>query len=238
MLDLSRQDWGNFSSNITFLERTGLLDTPQRILEIGCGQGRLCKALQEAGHEIVGIDAAQAALDACPEGIDVRLAEGSVLPFEDNSFDLVLSFDVIEHIPDTDRHLEEVKRVLRPGGHYLFQTPNKWTNIPFEMVRWSTTYGIRRTFDFLKPPEHCALHSYYELKRRLDKNDYRFEFFDIGVVNDYFVGKVRKFLGGFGVVMLKILNPDRFPIPLRTNFYVQSQVPGSSEPLLSPAKAA
>lgn len=222
-IGMGQKNWGNFSSNIDFLQQTGLLDRKKRILEIGCGKGNLTKALHDEGHVVSAIDASQDALDQCPEGLDIRLADGAELPFDKQAFDLVLSFDVIEHIPDTDRHLEEVRRVLKPRGHYLFQTPNKWTNIPFEMVRWSTTYGVRRTFDFLKPPQHCALHSYSQLKKRLTSHHLDFEFYDVKVVNAYFVQKVRAHLGGVGVALLKVLNPDHFPLAMRTNFYVQSQ---------------
>ena len=155
--------------------------------------------------------------------LDIRVAEGSELPFGDAEFDLVLSFDVFEHIPNSDRHLAEVRRVLKPRGHYLLQTPNKWTNIPFEIVRWSSTHGIRRTFDFLKPPEHCALHSYRELRTRFAAHGYQIKFHDVKVVNDYFLKKVHSYLGLFGVVSLKLVNPDRLPPPLRTNFYVEAQ---------------
>lgn len=221
--DCDRTNWGNLTSNVEFLEQTGLLSTPQRILEIGCGRCQLMLKLTEDGHDMVAIDAEREVVDAAPAGFDVRLAEGSNLPFSDNSFDIVMSFDVIEHIPDTDAHLNEVRRVLKPGGHYLLQTPNKWTNIPFEMVRWSTTYGVRRTFDFLKPPQHCALHSYRQLNRRMRDNGFSIQFYDIPVVNDYFVSKIRAYLGGAGVRALKILNPDKLPIPMRTNFYVNAR---------------
>jgi SAM-dependent methyltransferase len=227
MLDLHRTNWGNLSANIDFLTRTGLLQEPRRVLEIGCGQGRLLQILHDAGHIAAGIDLAQEALDRCPSGLDVRVAEGTQLPFGAAAFDLVLSFDVFEHIPDSDRHLAEVRRVLKPGGHYLLQTPNKWTNIPFEIVRWSSTRGIRRTFDFLKPPEHCALHSYRELKRRLTANHFEVKFYDVKVVNDYFSEKVRSYLGQIGVLSLKVINPDRLPRPLRTNFYVQARKVGA-----------
>jgi hypothetical protein len=46
-------------------------------------------------------------------------------------------------------------------------------------------------------------------------------------VNDYFVEKVRSHLGRFGVLSLKVVNPDRLPQPLRTNFYVQAQKVGT-----------
>lgn len=68
-------------------------------------------------------------------GIKAQVASGDALPFDAHMFDVVLSLDVFEHIRDSNRHLREVRRVLKPGGNYLLQTPNKWTNIPFEMLR-------------------------------------------------------------------------------------------------------
>ena len=78
---------------------------------------------------------------------------------ETEQFDLVLSFDVIEHIPDTERHLLEVRRVLKPGGSYLLQTPNKWTNSIFETIRWRSVSKWR--------VDHCSLHTYRQLRQRL-----------------------------------------------------------------------
>lgn len=222
-VDFDRANWGNLSSNIDFLEKTRVLDTARRILEIGCGQCQLMLKLKKDGHEVTAIDAEREVVAAAPTELDVRLADGSDLPFADNSFEVVLSFDVIEHIPDTNAHLAEVRRVLKPGGYYLLQTPNKWTNIPFEMVRWSTRYGVRRMFDFLKPPQHCSLHSYWQLKRRMRDNGFTIRFYDIPVVNEYFVDKVQTYLGKTGAAVLKVANPDKLPLPLRTNFYVKLQ---------------
>ena len=75
-------------------------------------------------------------------------ADGATLPFG-QCFDVVMSFDVLEHIPDSDRHLQEVRRVLRPGGHYVLQTPNKLTNAVFETIRWrSLRHGAPTTARF------------------------------------------------------------------------------------------
>ena len=73
--------------------------------------------------------------------------DGTALPYTTATFDILISFDVFEHIPDSDAHLIEVRRVLRPGGCYLLQTPNKWTNSVFETIRWRslTAYGGRIT---------------------------------------------------------------------------------------------
>ena len=80
-----------------------------------------------------------------------RACRGDRLGFSDSTFDLVLSFDVFEHIADSDAHLAEVARVLRPGGAYALQTPNKWTNSVFETIRWRSVTAWKA--------DHCSLHS-------------------------------------------------------------------------------
>lgn len=222
--DWDRASWGNHLSNVEFLGLTGLLATQRKILEIGCGQGLMLSWLAQHGHDAIGIDTNPEVVAACDDDLTVLGANGDDLPFENASFDVVVSFDVFEHIQDSDRHLAEVRRVLRPGGWYLFQTPNKWTNIPFEILRWSKSYGIRHALDFLKPPEHCSLHTYWQLRRRLHKHGFAVEYYEVPVLNDYFKDKVKKFAGSAGLVALRVLNPDRLPMPLRTNFYVNARM--------------
>src|SRR5262249_52626695 len=135
------------------------------------------------------------------------------------TFDVVMSFDVFEHIPDSDAHLAEVKRVLKPGGVYVLQTPNKWTNSVFETIRW-------RSFTRWKA-DHCALHSYGQLDARLRKNNFAPQFFDVPVVTPFFREKVRRYVGPVGLLALALMNPDRWPLRFRTNFYVKAE---SSEP--------
>jgi SAM-dependent methyltransferase len=137
------------------------------------------------------------------------------LSFRDASFDVVLEFDVFEHIADTERHLDEVCRVLRPGGRYLLTTPNKWTNVVFEVV-------IRRSFTRWKR-YHCALHSRGELRRRLARHGFEVTFHDVPLVTDWFLRKVRAFFGRPGVAVVRIMSPDRWPGPLRTNFCVEAR---------------
>jgi SAM-dependent methyltransferase len=113
--------WGNYESNIEFLRRAGLTPATSRILEIGCGKGAILTHLQKAGHVVTGIDVDASALAYClaPQAdLPVSVASGASLPFASAAFDAVLSFDVFEHIRDSDRHLKEVRRVLRPGGTF------------------------------------------------------------------------------------------------------------------------
>jgi SAM-dependent methyltransferase len=138
--------------------------------------------------------------------------DGPLLPFADASFDVVLSFDVFEHIPDSDAHLREVSRVLKPGGRYLLQTPNKWTNTVFETIRWRSFTSWRH--------DHCALHSYSQLQRRFERNGFDVRFADIPVVTAFFRRKLRHYLGAIAPLALAVGNPDRLPLPMRTNFYL------------------
>jgi SAM-dependent methyltransferase len=99
-----------------------------RALDLGCGAGEFTAALARAGAEAVGADVAEAALDRARlrhPGVEFRLVPfDGPLPFEDGSFDLVWSSEVIEHVADTARWLSEVRRVLVPGGRLLLTTPS------------------------------------------------------------------------------------------------------------------
>jgi SAM-dependent methyltransferase len=99
-----------------------------RVLDLGCGDGRFTDEIARMGAEPVGVDIAQGALDrarARHPGLDFRQApiEGP-LPLDDVSFDVVWSSEVIEHVADTARWLSEIRRVLVPRGRLLLTTPS------------------------------------------------------------------------------------------------------------------
>ena len=211
---------GNIEANIKFLEICSVISRDKKILEIGSGKGYLLNHLFVQGYDIRGIDIDQKLIDegkTLYEGLPLEKASGDKLPFEEGVFDVVMSFDLFEHIEDSDKHLNEVKRVLKPGGYYILQTPNKYTNMIFEPIRHSKKFGIMKAFSFLE--DHCALHSYFGLKKRFNKNGFSISFYDIPVVNEFFKTKIKKFLSNFGLVMIKIINPDKLPLFLRTNLY-------------------
>ncbi|MCF8057499.1 MAG: class I SAM-dependent methyltransferase [Desulfocapsa sp.] len=213
-----RNEYGNFSSNILFIEKTGLLAKEKKILEIGCGTCSLLSHFVRQGFDICGVDVNSEYLARGKElhgELPCKLVTSERLPFPDNSFDLVFGFDVFEHIPDTDAHLKEVSRILREDGAYLIQTPNKWTNVIFETIRWKSLTSWKG--------EHCSLHSYFELKKRFRNHQFLIEYYDIPIVTEFFVEKVRSYLGSLGVFLLKIVNIDKLPYFLRTNFYVKAE---------------
>ncbi|MGE3512655.1 MAG: class I SAM-dependent methyltransferase [Vicinamibacterales bacterium] len=209
--------FGNLEANLRFIDATGALRDGVRVLEIGTGTGSLLSRLRARGYDACGVDVNAQLLDEARRwhgDLPVQQVQGTRLPFADGTFDIVMSFDVFEHIPDTDAHLREVRRVLRPGGRYLIQTPNKWTNVVFETIRWRSFTRFRE--------DHCSLHSLAELRRRLARHGFRTTPYDVPVVNDFFRGKVRTYLGWPGTALLAVVSPDRLPLAWRTNLYVEA----------------
>src|SRR5579859_7900355 len=168
--------FGNLEANLRFIERERLLRAGTRVLEIGSGRGTLIAELRRRGIHAVGIEPNPSlAIDTVRRDPPAPVARmsGDRLGFADAAFDLVLSFDVFEHIADSDAHLAEVRRVLRPGGIYALQTPNKWTNSVFETIRWRSFTAWKR--------DHCALHSFAELRARLRAHGFEPSFADVPV---------------------------------------------------------
>ena len=95
-----------------------------RILDIGSGVGATLKQLEERGVAF-GVDISTEAIDYCRERGCRRLClvDEERLPFGDNSFDLVISMDILEHIDQEYRHLREYRRILKKGGFLLITVP-------------------------------------------------------------------------------------------------------------------
>jgi SAM-dependent methyltransferase len=211
------RQFGNNEANLRFIDTTGVVTETARVLEIGTGTGVLLQALQARGCRVHGVELRQELIDEARRwfgALPIQRVSGVELPFADASFDVVMSFDVFEHIPDTDAHLREVRRVLRDGGSYLIQTPNKWTNVVFETIRWRSFTRFRE--------DHCSLHTLGELTQRLERHGFASRAYDVPVVNDFFRAKVRRYIGLPGLLALHVINPDRLPLAWRTNLYMHA----------------
>jgi O-antigen biosynthesis protein len=102
----------------------------KRVLDAGCGAGYGSAELAQMAASVVAIDVAPEAIafaHAHYERPNLRFEEASctALPFEDAAFDLVVAFEVIEHLEDWHGFLREVRRVLAPSGQLIVSTPNK-----------------------------------------------------------------------------------------------------------------
>ncbi len=103
------------------------LELPRPILDLGCGDGHFAQAAFTEPLD-VGIDPSpQAIAEAARRGMhrDLKIADSNAMPFPEGAFATVLSNSVVEHIYDIDATLRETRRVLRPGGVFVFTTPSQ-----------------------------------------------------------------------------------------------------------------
>jgi ubiquinone/menaquinone biosynthesis C-methylase UbiE len=102
----------------------------RRVLDLGCGSGYGADVLAREAREVLGIDIADDAIDYARQHYrvpNVRFERASCLdiPAPDGSFELVVAFEIIEHLTDWRAFLREVRRVLAPAAQFLVSTPNQ-----------------------------------------------------------------------------------------------------------------
>ena len=113
--------------------------TGDRLLDVGCADGSYTLRLAEGFRAVDAVDIEPERLDDFrakladhPQGDKITLAEMSAekLDFDDETFDVVTTIEVLEHVGDLDATIKEIARVLRPGGRFLITSPNRY--FPFE----------------------------------------------------------------------------------------------------------
>ncbi|MFA7608044.1 MAG: methyltransferase domain-containing protein [Rhodocyclaceae bacterium] len=123
-----------------------------RLLEIGAGTGQQALTLAAKGYHVSAIDLPQSRY--APDRVwPVINYDGQTLPFADNSFDIVYSSNVLEHIADTDRMQHEISRVLTPEGLAIHVLPSPaWRVLTMLMhYPWLATTLVRLVKRKLKP---------------------------------------------------------------------------------------
>ncbi|CAM3399884.1 MULTISPECIES: bifunctional 2-polyprenyl-6-hydroxyphenol methylase/3-demethylubiquinol 3-O-methyltransferase UbiG [Sphingomonas] len=139
----------------------------KRALDVGCGAGLLCEPLARLGAEVTGLDAAPenvavAAAHAAQSGLEIHYRAGSVEGLSGETFDLVTSLEVIEHVADPARFVRGLADALAPGGLMILSTPNRTPLSKLALITLAEGSGAipKGTHDwskFLTPDELTAL---------------------------------------------------------------------------------
>ena len=107
----------------------------KRVLDFGCGSGYGSAEIAVDAAHVTGVDIVDDAIvyareNFARDNLAFRTIDPDApLPFADGSFDTVLSFQVIEHVPDPARYLSDIRRVLVPGGRLVLATPDRSTRL-------------------------------------------------------------------------------------------------------------
>lgn len=113
----------------------------KKVLDVGCGDGALSFVLAKAGADIVGVDNQTLGIEFAKENmnkLDIKhtlhynflVASAYELPFPDNTFDVVVSCEVIEHVLEPERMIREMHRVAKVGARVILTTPHRHHESP------------------------------------------------------------------------------------------------------------
>lgn len=124
-----REQTRDFRAEADILLRLLRLEPGCRVLEVGCGGGGLLARLESEGYAAVGVDLLDDAVSAAKKMVrscEVLCGDAEALPFDDGSFDRLVSHHLVEHLGDLPAALTDWRRVLVPGGIMALCTPNRF----------------------------------------------------------------------------------------------------------------
>ncbi|MFT5858101.1 MAG: 2-polyprenyl-3-methyl-5-hydroxy-6-metoxy-1,4-benzoquinol methylase [Flavobacteriaceae bacterium] len=161
----------SFLSKITIARYNALLDKfekhrkTNRILDVGCGYGFFLEIAKKRGWKVYGSDYAEKCIDICTKkGIDMYRGSMNDEAFIPEMFDVITSFEVIEHIYKLNQELQNLNRLLRPGGIMYVTTPN------FNAI---LRYRLGEKYDVINYPEHLLYFTRKTLQSAMEKNGFK-----------------------------------------------------------------
>ena len=141
-------------------------------LDLGCGVGEFSDILKNGGYKVFCVDGIKRFVEGVRErGFAAYLVdlEREKLPFGENTFDLVVSLEVIEHIWNTNHFLEQILRVLKPQGYIIISTPN------YDYYKFRMTHLVGKFDQFTYNRRHKK---FYNIKSFREEIKDKFEIVD------------------------------------------------------------
>lgn len=133
-----------------------------RILDIGCGDGHFLAVAKRKGWEVVGTEYTDEAVKVCrAKGITIH--QGDIRTFSSDAFDVITSFEVLEHINNGPEHIRKISELLRKDGLFYFTTPNfnsfsrRWLGGKWKIIEY---------------PEHLTYYTVRTISKLLQQNGF------------------------------------------------------------------
>lgn len=160
-----------YVSPITIKRYNELLDefekyrTTGTMLDVGCGVGLFLTVAIQRGWKVYGTEYSEKAVEICEaKGITMKRGKLNAEEFKGMQFDVVTSFEVIEHINNPNEELTEINKLLRPGGLFYCTTPN------FNAVG---RYYAGDSYNIISYPEHLSYYTPYTINFLAKKHGFK-----------------------------------------------------------------
>ena len=159
-----------YLSDITIKSYNALLNSFERyrennrILDVGCGRGWFLEEARKRGWAVYGTEYSKKAIEIC-ESKGIRMKEGKLdsTSFDTKEFDVVTSFEVIEHINNPNEELNHINLLLRSGGFFYCTTPN------FNSIM---RYYLKSDYNIIEYPEHLSYYTKTTLNNAAVRNGF------------------------------------------------------------------
>lgn len=136
-----------------------------RLLDTGCGRGWFLVAAKKRGWEVYGTEYSDKAVELCEKnGINMKHGQLNATLFEPGYFDVITSFEVIEHINNPLEDLAHISSFLRPGGLFYCTTPN------FNSIM---RYYLKEKYNVIEYPEHLTYYTKKTLSAAISRHSFR-----------------------------------------------------------------
>jgi len=178
-------------------EALKLVESGERMLDVGCGEGIFCYYAKEKYDEVYGIDISQSVINFAQK-FGIRLFKMDVdegIFFENEFFDCVTCLDVIEHVKEPRFLISEISRVLKRGGILVLTTPN------FLQLRFILYLILKKKFpktssakthEILWDGGHIHYFTLKDIEELLEQNNFKIEYKKGGWFDDMIIVKARK----------------------------------------------
>ena len=161
----------NYLSPITVKRYHELLDEFEqyrktgKLLDIGCGIGLFLNEAKKRGWEVYGTEYTETAVNICRSlGINMHHGKLESDTYPADQFDVVTSFEVLEHINNPQEEIKNIKKIVRPGGLFYFTTPN------FNSIE---RYILKSKYNVIQYPEHLCYYTKKTVNYLLTQNGFK-----------------------------------------------------------------
>lgn len=136
-----------------------------QILDVGCGRGFFLQEAKKRGWQVHGTEYSETAVQICSqEGLDVKQGKLDPSIFDRTDFDIITSFEVLEHINNPNEELQNINSLLRKGGLFFCTTPNFNSLLRFY---------LKADYDVINYPEHLTYYTKGTLNKVLKQNGFK-----------------------------------------------------------------